>query len=247
MRNCFATVLFAFIIAALPGCRQKPEQHAAQPPDPHQLLGQRISESLKAGLMEGWQLTTLEECAVPPGWIGNGEKGWHAVIVSPDTEAGPQTCHFWIFPADWTGQKKALPPASEVATAFYYCQGDDMMLFTQPPEDPAMTQIAVSQVAQALVIPDARGEMSMRTPERIKKIRAQLLAAAGANSATLEKIVNRVIESRYAVSAFTSGCSDEEAATLVKALRQTFPEKRTFIIHRNGTDYQDSIIVSGTR
>jgi len=248
MRNCIATICFSLIITVLCGCKQGPQQHAAQvPPDPHQILGEHVKNSLKDALMPGWQLTAVDECAVPPGWIGNGSKGWHVVVIAPDTEAGAQRCHFWVFPADWTGQKQPLPPRSETPTAFYYCQNDELMLFTQPPADPAMTQIAISQVAQALGVPDARGEIASQSAERAAEIKAQLLAAAGPKSGTLKRIISRVIESRFAVSVFTKGCSNEEVALLADALRKTFPEKRTFIIHRSGTDYQDSIVVGGNK
>jgi len=247
MKKCLAIICFALIIASLCGCKNQPRQHAAQAPDPHQALGEHVKKSLQDAMMPGWQLAKFEECAVPPGWIGNGTKGWHVVVVAPDTEAGAQYCNFWVFPADWTGQKQPLPRGSETPTAFYYCQGEEVMLFTQPPADPAVTQIAIGQVAQALQVPDARGEIASQTAERAKEIKTQLLAAAGPNGATLRKMAPRVVESKFSVSAFTGGCANEDVAMLAGVLKKTFPDKRTFIIHRDGTDFQDSIIVSGNK
>jgi hypothetical protein len=247
MKKCLAIVVCGLIITLACGCQINAHQEAAQaPPDAHQVLGEHVKASLKDSLMTGWQLSTVEECPVPPGWINSSAKGWHVVVVSPETEAGALNCHFWVFPADWKGVKRPLPLGTEIATAFYYCQSDELMLFTQPPMDPDMTQIAVSQIAQALGVPDARGELSSQTDARKREIHNLLLAAAGKDRDIVQKMVDRdPWESKYAMTLNVGNCSNDQMTILVNALRKTFPEKRTFIIHRVGSDYQDSIIVGG--
>jgi hypothetical protein len=80
-----------------------------------------------------------------------------------------------------------------------------------------------------------------------------MLAAAGQENATLARMIRSVVESKYAVIVFLNEpedprnapmlSADPKTMTLLNALRQTFPEKRAFIINRYGAN--DSIVVHG--
>jgi hypothetical protein len=202
--------------------------------------------------MTGWKVAGMEECAAPSGWMSGSGKGWHIMVVSPETEAGALQCNFWVFQPAWSGQK---PPGNDTPAGVYYGHSADgeLMLFVQPPDDPAYTDIAVSQVAQALGVPDMRAVVASQTDERTKEIRNQMLAAAGPESRTLARMIRGVVESKYAVIVFLNEPEDSSNApmlsadpktmTLLNALRQTFPDKRTFIINRYGAN--DSMVVNG--
>lgn len=254
MRNAIAFVAFASIMTALCGCGAKPEQHAAQPEDAqtasHLALKSLLENSLEGALMPGWELMPIEECSVPPGWASNSGKGWHVAVRSaPDTEAGGWRvlCHFWAVQADWVGQKKPLAADSHDATAFYYGQNERAILFVQPPENPAMTQMAVGQVALALGIPDVRAEAASQDKEKAKATQKMLQDAAGAEGESLTRIVDRIIETRFAVITFIRSRNDRDALIMLQALRKAFPEKNTFVINRVGEDLQDSIVAGGKR
>jgi len=252
MKKLFALALVPLIMFIVCGCKSDPGQQSAQPPDPQQALGEHVRASLDGALMTGWKVASMEECAAPNGWMSGSGKGWHIMVVSPETEAGALQCNFWVFQPDWSGQK---PPGSETPAGIYYGHSGDgeLMFFVQPPDDPAYTDIAVSQVAQALGVPDMRAVRASQTDERAKEIRTQMLAAAGQENATLARMIRSVVESKYAVIVFLNEpedprnapmlSADPKTMTLLNALRQTFPEKRTFIINRYGAN--DSIVVHG--
>ena len=255
MKNCIAFMTVVSIMTALSGCTVS-EQHPgpaeqAAPEDPHLALKEYVESRLDGALMPGWELMQIEQCEALPGWVSqSGKKGWHLVIKSaPDPEADGWrvACHFWAFQDDWVGRKRPLKADSKKASALYYGQSDRLMLFVQPPENPAATSMAVAQVALALGVPDVRAEAASQDKQKVRAMRDRLLSAAGADRHVVVKMVDRMIETRFAVIVFVRNRSGRDGVILLRALREAFPDKKTFVINRLGQELQDSIVAGGKR
>ncbi len=253
MRNYVAFAVAVSIMIGLnscattPGRQAGPTEHAA-PVDVHQEQRTYIEACLKEGLIHGWELQAIEESNVPSGWVSNSGKGWHVVLLSaPDREASDWRvpCHFWVFAGEWVGQKRPLAAGSKDATAFYYGQNDRLMLFVQPPVNPAMTQIAVGQVALALGVPDMRALAASHRLKKVREMQKRLAAVADVDSRAVPAMVDRMIETGYAVITSVRGRNNDDTAALLRMLRRAFPDKKTFVIHRVGPEYQDSIVACG--
>lgn len=253
MRNYVAFAVAVSIMIGLNSCGTTPDRQAAPtehaaPVDTHRERRTYIEACLKEGLIHGWELQTIEESNVPSGWVSDSGKGWHVVLLSaPDREASDWrvSCHFWVFAGEWVGRKRPLAAGSRDATAFYYGQNDRLMLFVQPPVNPAMTQIAVGQVALALGVPDMRALAASQRLGKVREMQKRLAAAADVDSRAVPAMVDRMIETGYAVITSVRGRNNDDTEVLLRMLRRAFPDKKTFVIHRVGPEYQDSIVACG--
>jgi len=247
LRKALAITLPLSIFLLLAGCQNRPEHNTPDPANPTGPTGSaldaaEVRKAVEASLVQGWEVGQINDADFPEGWYASGHRGLRLTLIPPQGYNGDPEYVFWIFGANYEGEKRPQPLMTDTPSAFCYGRNDTYMLFFQPDLQERMS-VPRNQITLALGIADVVAEAKSYTKEQIAQTKERILARFPGGAETYAKSFEVRWITRYAIYIMANTLDERAADHILGAAGKAYPGM-TFVLLRVDGKHQDCIITN---